>query len=227
MLKQNFIQSVANGMNESFSEYFFICFAFTVSFVVATDQHTITITDSSIIEYLANRTQYLNTNRNQTTWPNIINWMQGIIAGTFTLLLKPSVEMLGAKYVKPTLQKLSRKILTKLKKKMRKIFTITITAFMVLTGIAYIASAQDSTAFLHNGEFKHPWLKVAVVIAGCLYEIIARTKTTTKDYSVINFVAHIVDNIFPNHAKNESQHGFLFKRKKVIDDSNENWNIEK
>lgn len=113
---------------------------------------------------------------------------------------------------------------------MRKIFTITVTAFTTITCIAYIASAQvDSMQLQYEtaGTYLHPWIGTAALIATIFYEIIARTKTTTRDYSLINLVATTVDHLFPNHAKKEGQTGFLFKRKKVVDDTNENWNIEK
>lgn len=111
---------------------------------------------------------------------------------------------------------------------MRKTFTITLTAFAAITAVVFLTSADVDSLMLNNESVESHSVIAGIIIAAVgLYEIIARTKTTTKDYSAINFVVNLVDQIFPNHAKNEGQHGFLFKRKKVIDDTNENWNIEK
>lgn len=118
MFKQNFIYSVTNAMNEHNSEVFFILLSFTIAFAVATSRpDTIFLYDTSIKEYLAQRTQTLNSVRDNTLWPGIIKWIEGILAGSFTLLLKPSLDELGKKYLKPQLIKFGNKILKQLKKK--------------------------------------------------------------------------------------------------------------
>lgn len=115
MIKQNFIQSVAIGMNENNSEFIFLCFACAVSFAVATSRDSIFIIDSSTIEFLAQRTEQLNKYRTGWGWSEAINIIEGLIAGIGTYLFKPTAELFIKEIVKPYFSKIGKQITTKIK----------------------------------------------------------------------------------------------------------------
>ena len=88
-------------MHNSIYENVYITFVFTVAFYVTTNQ----LTDSSIADYFSHRTIVLNEVRQNSTFDGIIHWIEGVMAGTITLIFKPAIDSFNKKYIQPYINK--------------------------------------------------------------------------------------------------------------------------
>ena len=89
-------------MQNSIYENLYFAFAFTIAFCVTTNDRVI---DSTIIQYLQQRTIVLNEIRSHNSYDGLIKWVEGVLAGVFTLIFKPAIDTFNKKYIQPYINK--------------------------------------------------------------------------------------------------------------------------
>lgn len=98
---------------------------------------------------------------------------------------------------------------------MKKIFTLSILTYSIICIASIILFAQDTTGINLNSGYMHPWIGGAAIAAAIIWEMITRGTPTNKDFSIINFIARLVDKTLPNHAKDKGRPGYIFRQKKT------------
>ena len=98
---------------------------------------------------------------------------------------------------------------------MKKIFLFSLFTGFIICITSAVLEAQDTTGINFNGTYIHPWIGGAAIAAAIIWEMITRGTPTNKDFSLINFIARLVDNTLPNHAKERGKPGYIFRQKKT------------